>query len=471
MATSRIISRSQPIALGTADLRSRIGTWTCPAMLGGGGLLGQAGRWSILAARPRQIFESASGQGFQVWIDQTPTSSNGDALAGLGLLLEEHGLAGDAHDLDTRLPFQGGLIGFLSYDLAPRIEKIPRRNAADSRIPALRFGLYDTFLLIDHERDQANLWAVDLLREGERAVNARLEDWLGSLDRPISRTAFDPNLGPVVADQPKADYLTRVHRAKEYIRAGDIFQVNLSQRFSASGLVDPLDLDSRLQANSPAPYSAYLRWDDLAIVSVSPELFYETTGRRITTRPIKGTRPRSSSKKLDEAMAAELIASTKDQAELTMIVDLERNDLGRVCEYGSVQVANPRSLESFQNVHHTTATVEGRLRADACPVDVVRAMFPGGSITGAPKVRAMEIIDELEPCRRGIYTGAIGYWSANGRSAFNIAIRTVVVEGTRVTYHVGGGIVADSDPEQEYQETLDKGRTLFGTLNSLGLEP
>ena len=434
-------------------------------------MLGQAGRWSILAARPRQIFESPSGRGFQVWVDQTPTSRIGDALTGLGLLLEEYGLAGAAHSLDADLPFQGGLIGFLSYDLAPRIEEIPRRIAADSRIPALRFGLYDTFVLIDHERDQANLWAVDLLGEGERAVGARLEDWLGRLDRPIARRAFDPSLGPVVADQPKADYLARVQRAKEYIRAGDIFQVNLSQRFSASGRVDPLDLDSRIRANSPAPYSAYLAWDDLAIVSASPELFHETTGRRITTRPIKGTRPRSSSKELDEAMAAELLASTKDRAELTMIVDLERNDLGRVCEYGSVRVVDPRSLESFQDVHHTTATVEGRLWADAGPVDVVRAMFPGGSITGAPKVRAMEIIDELEPCRRGIYTGAIGYWSANGRSVFNIAIRTVVVEGTRVTYHVGGGIVADSDPEQEYQETLDKGRALFGTLNALSRVP
>ncbi len=440
-------------------------------MLGGNRLSGRSGRWSILAAQPRLIFESASGRGWQVWTDQKTRTGGDDALAGLDSLLKAHGLDGtDPHQLDPELPFQGGLIGFLSYDLAPRIEKVPRRVLADSRLPTLRFGLYDTFALFDHERDQASLWAVDLLDEGEIAVEVRLESWANRLKEPANPSTHRANLGPVVADQGRGDYLDRVERSKRYIEAGDIFQVNLSQRFSAQGAVDPLDLDVRLRARSPAPYSAYLRWDDLAIVSVSPELFYETEGRRIITRPIKGTRPRSSNPRVDADLAAELIASLKDQAELTMIVDLERNDLGRVCDYGSVRVVEPRVLESFQNVHHTVATVEGRLRADATPIDVVRAMFPGGSIIGAPKIRAMEIIDELEPCRRGIYTGAIGYWSANGRSAFNIAIRTIVVEGPRITYHVGGGIVADSDPAQEYQETLDKGRTLFATLNRLGIE-
>ena len=199
-------------------------------------------------------------------------------------------------------------------------------------------------------------------------------------------------------------------------------------------------------------------------ISASPELFYETHGRSIVTRPIKGTRPRGETAAEDERLANELRTSAKDRAELTMIVDLERNDLGRVCEYGSVVVRSPLTLESFAQVHHLVATVAGTLRPNVGPTDIVRAVFPGGSITGAPKIRAMEIIDELEPTRRGVYTGAIGYYSRGGRSCFNIAIRTLTVEGEQVHYQVGGGIVADSDPEAEYLETLHKGRGMRQVL-------
>ncbi len=195
------------------------------------------------------------------------------------------------------------------------------------------------------------------------------------------------------------------------IAAGDVFQVNLSQRFTAIGPFDPLDLYLRLKRRSPAPFAAFLRWHDLAMVSASPESFYQTRGDLIVTRPIKGTRPRGETRAEDERVAAELLASSKDRAELTMIVDLERNDLGRICQYGSVVVRDALSIESFAQVHHLVATVEGRLRPDAGPDDVIRALFPGGSITGAPKIRAMEIIDELEPNRRSLYTGAIGYLS------------------------------------------------------------
>ena len=469
MTGAPIIARHRPVALGATDLRARIGGWREPALLGGDRRFGAAGRWSLLAARPRLVFESASGRGWRIAADAIEESGDGDALERMATLLDRWNLGGSQPTgLDEAVPFQGGLIGFLAYDLAPLIERLPRRCPPDSRLPAIRFGLYDTFVLVDHQRDEADLWAVDLLGEGERAVRDRLDAWSADLGAaPLSpRTLIPP--GPVVADQSRADYLARVTQAQRYIQAGDIFQVNLSQRFTVSGRLDSLALDHRLRASSPAPYAAYLQWDDLAILSVSPELFYETRGQRIMTRPIKGTRPRSLNPQLDAALAAELVASPKDQAELTMIVDLERNDLGRVCEFGSVQVSDPRSVESYPNVHHTVATVVGRLRAEVRPVDVVRALFPGGSITGAPKIRAMEIIDELEPCRRGIYTGAIGYWSANGRSAFNIAIRTLLVEGDRTTYHVGGGIVADSDPLAEYQETLDKGRNLFATLTRLG---
>jgi para-aminobenzoate synthetase component 1 len=263
-------------------------------------------------------------------------------------------------------------------------------------------------------------------------------------------------------------YLSAVVRAKEYIAAGDIFQVNLSQRFEAQGEFDPLELYQRLKKISPAPFAAYLGLGNgEALISASPEWFYQTRGDRITTRPIKGTRPRGKTPEDDARLATELQASAKDRAELTMIVDLERNDLGRVCRYGSVKVVDPLTIESYAQVHHLVATIEGRLRPDVGPVDVVRAMFPGGSITGAPKIRAMEIIDELEPTRRSVYTGAIGYFSRGGSSAFNIAIRTMLVEGGRASYQVGGGIVADSEPEAEYEETLHKGQAMRDVLEGL----
>jgi para-aminobenzoate synthetase component 1 len=221
----------------------------------------------------------------------------------------------------------------------------------------------------------------------------------------------------------------------------------------------------RLKKTSPAPFAAFLRFDDLAVVSASPEWFYQTRGERLVTRPIKGTRPRATDPSDDARLADELRASPKDRAELTMIVDLERNDLGRVCQYGSVVVREPMTVESFAQVHHLVATVEGTLRATVGPVDVIRALFPGGSITGAPKIRAMEIIDELEPTQRSLYTGAIGYLSRGGTSAFNIAIRTILVEGDRASFQVGGAIVADSNPEDEYEETLVKARGMLAVID------
>jgi para-aminobenzoate synthetase component 1 len=259
-----------------------------------------------------------------------------------------------------------------------------------------------------------------------------------------------------------------VRRALEYIAAGDIFQVNLSQRFTAQGSPGPLGLYLRLKSVSPAPFAAFLQWDDLAVISASPESFYQTRGDYLITRPIKGTRPRGESPAEDVRLRDELRGSGKDRAELTMIVDLERNDLGRICRYGSIRVDDPLTLESFAQVHHLVATVSGTLGTRANPVEVVRALFPGGSITGAPKIRAMQIIDELEPTRRSVYTGAIGYLSRGGASGFNIAIRTILVEGERVSYQVGGGIVSDSDPETEYHETLHKAQGLREAIESKG---
>jgi para-aminobenzoate synthetase component 1 len=272
--------------------------------------------------------------------------------------------------------------------------------------------------------------------EGRLAAERRCQRWSKAIDRTLRKPRpLAPGSGlvlPPVSTFDRDSYLDTVRRVLEYIAAGDVFQVNLSQRFTARGAYDPLDLYLRLRSRSPAPFAALLRWGDMAVVSASPELFYQTRGDRIVTRPIKGTRPRGQSEEDDARLAAELAASAKDRAELTMIVDLERNDLGRVCRYGSVVVKDALRVESFAQVHHLVATVEGRLRPNVGPVDIVRAMFPGGSITGAPKIRAME------------------------------------VEGDRASYQVGGGIVADSDPESEYEETLAKGRALREVLEGQG---
>ena len=461
----------QVLDVPAESLAAVVGTWPQPAILESGPGFGDAGRWSIFAAYPRLIWEATGSR----WRSQSDSgavdSGEGDILEILAGVLERYALGSVVERPDPALPpFQGGLIGFLAYDLAPRIERLPRKAARDSRLPDIRLALHDTAVTVDNRSRRVELWAWDVTGEGRGAVERRARSWRKALDRAIRATkpppAALPSRRPATSSFERETYCTTVRRALEYIAAGDVFQVNLSQRFTAEGRHDPLDLYLRLKQESPAPFAAFLRWGGSAVVSASPESFYQTRGDLIVTRPIKGTRPRGADPEDDARLAAELLASVKDRAELTMIVDLERNDVGRVCEYGSVVVRDPLSIESFAQVHHLVATVEGRLRCDVGPVDVIRALFPGGSITGAPKIRAMEIIDELEPNRRSVYTGAIGYFSRGGTSAFNIAIRTILVEDGRASFQVGGGIVADSDPEAEYEETLAKGKGLLAVLDA-----
>jgi para-aminobenzoate synthetase component 1 len=275
----------------------------------------------------------------------------------------------------------------------------------------------------------------------------------------------------------RAAYLAAVRRAIDYIAAGDIFQVNLSQRFTAPLACPPEELYLRLRRTNPAPFAAYLAGSSTdpganpwAVMSSSPERFLQVVGRQVSTRPIKGTRPRrdpaagAEAEEFNRRQKQELLASAKDAAELAMIVDLQRNDLGRVCSYGTIRVSEPRTIEEYASVYHSVAQVEGRLHEGRDLVDLLRAAFPGGSITGAPKVRAMQIIDELEPTCRSVYTGAIGYLGFDGRMDLSIAIRTLVADGDRVHLQVGGGIVADSTPEGEYEETLAKARSLLEAL-------
>lgn len=366
----------------------------------------------------------------------------------------------------SALPFAGGAIGYFAYDLARRLERLPNVAAADLDVPDLCIGLYDWAVVADHATRQSYLVCAG---RDEHS----LDEWGPIRALVLGGTAPPPRrpfrvLSAVVSNMDREDYRRAFDRIKRYIRDGDCYQVNLAQRFSAAAEGDAWNAYRTLQGLNPAPFSAYLRLPEGAILSTSPERFLEVRGGRVETRPVKGTRPRSGNKVRDRALALELRASAKDIAENLMIVDLLRNDLGKTCALGSIQVPALFEVESFETVHHLVSTVIGRLAQGRHALDLLEGCFPGGSITGAPKLRAMQIIEELEPHRRGVYCGAIGYIGFDGAMDLNIAIRTLVYQGGWIHAWAGGGIVMDSDPEAEYQETLDKAQALLRLLSYVG---
>jgi len=375
---------------------------------------------------------------------------------------------------DAPVPFLAGAVGYFAYDLKDFIERLPQTAVKDLSLPDLYLAFYDSVIVYDHIENKAYISAVDFNAEDARGAQAhacarllRLKAFLENLPAKEPAQAEEFQSFPLPSNFTQKDYLAAVRRAKEYIAAGDIYQVNLSQRFHTRISCSPYELYLRLRAINPAPFAAYFRFDDFAVLSSSPERFLKVTGSHIETRPIKGTRPRGRTPQEDERLKKELYQSEKDNAELAMIVDLERNDLGRVCDYGSVKVTEPKVLETFPTVHHLVATVEGEMHPRYDLVDLLKATFPGGSITGAPKIRAMEIIDELEPTRRSVYTGAIGYMDFGGNMDLNIVIRTILVHRQEAYFQVGGGIVADSLPQAEYDETMDKARALIASLRQV----
>ncbi len=392
---------------------------------------------------------------------------------------------------EVDLPFPlGGCFGFWGYDLKNFVEpRLTRRAEDDLDLPDCAVGFYDSLVVFDHRLEKVWIVATGLEEDGsrdrERAV-AALETWQERLSSKSGGSRreeahFDQSLlasaatsmgeAAPTSNLTREAFIARVERAQGYIHAGDIYQVNLSQRLSAPLSSSGWGLYRRLSEISPAPFSAWLDCGEFQLASSSPELFLKLSGPHILTRPIKGTRPRSADPDEDARLAFELQASEKERAELVMITDLLRNDLGRVCEFGSVKAPDLLRLERFAQVQHLVSTVEGRLRADATHFNAFASCFPGGSITGAPKIRAMEIIDELEPLTRGPYTGCIGYLGFNRESQLNIAIRTAVLTPGRAWFHAGAGIVADSDPAAEYEETLAKAAGFLGALNPLEARP
>lgn len=363
-----------------------------------------------------------------------------------------------------------GWVGYVGFEMARFLERLPASHHEDLGLPLLRLALFDRGIVLDHARQRAlALRAPGLAAAVGADADEPAAAWLGRWGRAAAggRPLVPPAPLAVRCEAPRAAHEAAVRRALEYIAAGDIYQVNLAQRLWLDGAGEPLALYAAARRRNPAPYGALLRWPDGAVASLSPELFLELRGDAVRTRPIKGTARRTGERDRDEAARRGLIASAKEAAELAMIVDLHRNDLGRVCRYGSVRVVHPRRVEAHPSVLHTVAEVAGRLAPGRDALDLLRACFPAGSVTGVPKIRALEIIDELEPMARGAYTGAIGVLGLDGQATFNVAIRTLQIRGRAATLCVGGGIVADSDPAAEYEETLDKAR---GILRGLGAE-
>ncbi len=374
------------------------------------------------------------------------------------------------------IPFAGGAVGCFGYEFGTRSEGVlPASAEVGTDFPEACFGFYDGVIACDLSSGKNYLVANPVANRSAEEIFAALREAIERVDKSIPAVVKVASqnshlMGEPQPDMSRDEYLRRVRAVKEYIAAGDVYQVNLSQRFEMETAEKPYAVYQRLRALSPAPFGAYVDIGGAKILSSSPELFLRADHHgRLITRPIKGTRPRGKDADGDQRLKAELLSSEKDHAELLMIVDLERNDLGRVCRYGSVKVDERYRIEAHPTVFHLVATISGELAEGKNLFDGLRSMLPGGSITGAPKIRAMEIINELEPCGRGVYTGALGYLGFDGSCDLNIAIRTIVYRDGCASYHVGGGIVSDSDPESEYQETLTKGRAMRAALTGEGL--
>jgi para-aminobenzoate synthetase component I len=437
---------------------------------GGAGLFAHS-RYSYLGDAPFLVFAS---RGFEIDITQAGLTRRlrSDPFDELQQLLGQYrcdAAGGNA-------PFTCGAVGYFGYDMGRLLEQLPARACDDLGLPDCRLGLYPAVIIADHRRKKIMIAATGLPERQERLQQLKARD---DIDR-YRRRARGMVSGPPPVDSPgpgraksnftRDAYVRCVEAIQRYIADGDVYQVNLSQRFACRTARNPQAVYAELRRINPAPFSCFLNCGEFAVLSASPERFVRLAGGRIQTQPIKGTRPRSSVRATDARLRRELLSSAKDRAELLMITDLERNDLGRICIPGTVAVEKLFELEAYADVYHLVATIRGEVRRGCDSIDCLRACFPGGSITGAPKIRAMEIIEELEPCRRNIYTGSIGYIGFDGGMDLNIAIRTIVHCGGRYYFHVGGGIVADSDPDQEYQETLHKGKSLMSALGMHGYD-
>ncbi|MDI6606238.1 MAG: aminodeoxychorismate synthase component I [Candidatus Omnitrophota bacterium] len=419
------------------------------------------GRYSFLGIEPFHIFEAKGSEPFDK----------------LRELLDRYRLP----LRQKNLPFLAGAVGYLSYDLGFTLEeRLKARPKPDSEIPDCLFAFYNSAIIIDHLKNLIYIFSCGFPEKKYAAARLLAERNFQKIYRLLYEAAgiedkdeVEDKAGEnsITSNFTKEDYLLAVKRVKEYIKAGDIYQVNLSQQFRVKSRLSAFGIYKGLRKLSPSYFGAYFDAGAFQVLSSSPERFLKLEGDTVITRPMKGTRPCPDNPAMKKKFSRELLKSPKDKAELMMIVDLERNDLGKVCSYDSVRVLCLRELEEYATVFQTTATVCGRLPKNRDSIDLLRASFPGGSITGCPKIRAMEIIEELEPSRRGIYTGCLGYLSFSGDMQFNILIRSILKKKDQFSFGAGGGIVADSDPEEEYQETLVKARAMAESIGARGIFP
>lgn len=429
-----------------------------PSILGANSSRTSAEKFSYWAAQPKEIFEFQSGQN--------------NLFEKLHSILSKYKI----RQYDTAaLPdgiFCGGWIGFFSYELCRYIEKLPCSTTDDLNMPLMRLCFYDRAIAYDHIEKQFWLLALGLphddekpeqkLDELERIV---LQSQKIKLSKPAPPRHGNTDFSEIKCNMSKDYYMQAFEKIKKYIIDGDVYQINFSRRFVCDFHGKAIDLFHWQNFYNPSPYSAYIDTGDFKIVSASPEMFITINDGIISTRPIKGTRQRISNP--DKDYAIELLNNEKEQAELNMIIDLERNDVAKICIPGTRKVTQPRAIEQYSTLYHAAATIAGQLRDDVTFCDVLKAMFPGGSITGAPKIRSMEIIDETEPTARGVYTGSIGFIGLDGNSSMNIAIRTIILKNQKAYAQTGGGIVADSEPEAEWQETIVKAKAILEGIESI----
>ncbi|HHQ4738557.1 aminodeoxychorismate synthase component I [Aeromonas veronii] len=426
-------------------------------LLESAGPLGADNGFDIITADPLATFETR-GEVTTLRVGANISKHHEDPLALLAHTQQQ--LLGELDLCATHLPFIGGALGLFGYDLGRRFERLPVQAAADIAVPDMAVGIYDWALLRNVATGD---W--QLVHWGNEAGLAKRLAWLEQQQaKPAPAFALQ---GSWQSNMSRAEYGEKFARIQEYLAAGDCYQINLTQRFSAPYQGDEWQAYCLLATANKAPFSAFIRLPDSALLSLSPERFLLLDGRHIETKPIKGTRPRHPDPATDRQVARELAQADKDRSENLMIVDLLRNDIGRVSQPGSVSVPHLFAVESFPAVHHLVSTIHGELDARWQGVDLLRACFPGGSITGAPKIRAMEIIEELEPQRRNAYCGSIGYLSQHGRMDTSICIRTLIAEAGRLHCWAGGGIIADSDADSEYQETYDKVARILPPLSAL----
>jgi len=460
-----IHSRRIPFSPNLPAVNEQFSRLRLPSILGGNDAKTGADGFSYWAAEPVEVLHV--------------TSDQPDPIGHVQQALDRYTtVASHRPDLPEGL-FCGGWIGFFSYDLGRVIEPASSPSIDDLHMQLVRLAFYDRVLAYDHRRQTVWLVAVQMPTDTE-APNQKLDHLERLLEKSACLRVAQPcpadmdriDLSQVACNMTKPQYLAAVARIKRHIVDGDVYQINFSQRFACPFTARPIDLFHWENAFNPSPYSAYIEAQPFDIVSASPEMFLTICSGSIQTKPIKGTRPRiaessAQARLANEKAYQELVASEKEQAELAMIVDLERNDLARVCIPGTRQVLMPRTIETCPTVFHAVAVVGGRLRPRVSFCDILKASFPGGSITGAPKIRAMEIINAVEPTARGLYTGSIGFIGVDGTACLNIAIRTVIITREMAYVQVGGGIVADSVPQAEYDETLTKARALLAGIDAI----